>query len=105
MTERELIQSKRRRGTMLKFIRQGHEAQMARMDDWEMYVMMQDLGANMSRNQVLTMLQDLRVLGLVTFTDRFDEERERKVAECIELSALGVGLVTRRKNTDEVLFD
>ena len=104
-TERELIQIKRRRGNMLKFIRQGHQAQLDRMDDFEMHAMMQDIGANMSLNQVLTMLQDLCVFGLVTFKQSFSQHKERFIAEEIMLTAAGVSLVTRRLNTDEVLFD
>jgi hypothetical protein len=104
-TERELIQMKRRRGNMLKFIRQGHEAQLDRMDDFEMHAMMQDIGSNMSLRQVLTMLQDLQVLGLVGFKQSFSEERERMIAEEIMLTRDGLALVVRRRNTDEVLFD
>lgn len=104
-TEQELIQTKRRRGNMLKLIRQGHEAQLERMDDFDMAKMMQQLGANMSQRQVLTMLQDLAVLGYVSFTQRFCEILERTVAEEIVLTANGLGLVSRRKDNDEVLFD
>ena len=57
--ERELIQAKRRRGIILKPVRQGHEAQMSRMDDFEVYAMMQELGQSVGRDQVLTLLQDL----------------------------------------------
>ncbi len=104
-TEQELIQTKRRRGNMLKLIRQGHEAQLERMDDFEMAKMMQNLGANMSQRQVLTMLQDLQVLGYVAFDQHFCEIRERVVAEQIVLTAAGLALVSRRKDNDEVLFD
>jgi hypothetical protein len=103
--ERELIQIKRRRGNMLKFIRQGHEAQFDRMDDFEMLAMMQDIGANMSQRQVLTMLQDLQVMGWITFKQFFSQEKERMVAEEIMLTAVGLALVVRRRNTEEVLFD
>ena len=105
ITERELMQAKRRRGNMLKLIRQGHEQQMERMDDFEMFAMMQDLGAHMSPNQVMTMLQDLATLGYVTFRQFFSIEKERNVAEEIMLTAAGLALVTRRKSNDEVLFD
>jgi hypothetical protein len=104
-TERELIQIKRRRGNMMKLIRQGHEAQFERMDDFEMHAMMQDIGANMSLRQVLTMLQDLQTLGYVTFNQSFSEPKERVVAEQIMLTAAGLALVMRRKDNDEVLFD
>jgi hypothetical protein len=104
-TEGELIQIKRRRGNMLKLIRQGHEAQFDRMDDFEMYAMMQNLGSNMSRGQVLTMLQDLQVLGYVTFEQSFSDLKERMIAEEIMLTAAGLALVMRRKDNEEVLFD
>jgi flagellar motor switch protein FliG len=104
-TEQAIRQMHRRRGNVLKFIRQGHEAQLDRMNDLEMQAMMQDIGSNMSQKQVMTMLQDLQVLGYVTFTQRFCEARERFVAEQIMLTAPGLALVTRRKDTDEVVFD
>jgi hypothetical protein len=103
--DQEIVQTKRRRGKMLKFIRQGHEKQFERMDDFEMLAMMQDTGSNMSQRQVMTMLQDLKSFGLVEFKQDFNHEKERMVAEQIMLSALGVSIVTRRKNTEEILFD
>lgn len=104
-TERELIQIKRRRGNMMKLIRQGHEAQFDRMDDFEMHAMMQDIGANMSQRQVVTMLQDLSTLGYVTFKQSFNEAKERIVAEEIMLTAAGLAIVTRRRDNEEVMFD
>lgn len=103
-TDQELLQTKRRRGNMLKLIRQGHEKQLDRMDDSMMAKMMLDLGAHMSQKQVLTMLQDLLVLGYITFNQHFCEIRERFVAEQIMLTAAGLALVTRRKDTEEVTF-
>ena len=103
--EQEYIRTRRRRGNMLKLIRQGHENQLERMDDFEMAKMMQNLGAHMSQRQVLTMLQDLQVLGYIAFNQRFCDIRERIVAEQIMLTAPGLALVVRRKDNDEVLFD
>lgn len=103
-TELEFRQIKRRRGNMLKFIRQGHEKQLDRLDDSMMQEMMRDVGSNMSARQVVTMLQDLSVLGYVTFKQSFNEELERYVAEEIMLTPGGLALVARRKDNDEVLF-
>jgi hypothetical protein len=103
--EQEMLQTKRRRGNMLKFIRQGHERQMERMDDFLMAKMMSATGAHMSQKQVLTMLQDLHVLGFISFNQHFCEERERMVAEEIVLTAVGLALVTRRRDVDEIVFD
>lgn len=104
ITEQELRQTKRRRGNMLKFIRQGHEKQLDRMDDSLMQAMMQDIGSNMSQRQVMTMLQDLQVLGLVAFQQSFSDELERYIAEEIMLTSAGLAMVTRRKDNDEVMF-
>jgi hypothetical protein len=65
--------------------------------------MMQDMW-RMSRNRVMTMLQDLATFGLITFDQGWDEDEERMTAKKIELTAAGVALVTRRKDTTEVLF-
>ncbi|HEX5234154.1 MAG TPA: hypothetical protein VFW25_02360 [Silvibacterium sp.] len=105
MIDPEQIQTNRRRGIVLKLIRQTHERQLNRLDDFEVWCMMQDLGARMSQRQVMTMLQDLQVLGYVTFDQTFDEENERNVAKKIVLTAAGLGITTRRKNTEEVIFD
>jgi hypothetical protein len=102
--ERELIQAKRRRGIILKLVRQGHEAQMPRMDDFEVYAMMQELGQSVGRDQVLTLLQDLEVLEYVTFKSKTNEETGRTELSQIELSANGLRFVTRGKSNDDVLF-
>ena len=104
-SERELIQTKRRRGIMLKFVRQGHEAQLSRMDDFEMYAMMQELGQSMGRDQVLTMLQDLQLLGYLNFRQAMNGITGRIEISEIELTASGLGIVTRRKSNDDVLVD
>lgn len=105
MNDQLWIQTTRRRGTMLKLVREGHEEQLSRMDDFEMFAMMQDIGVTMSRNQVMTMLQDLAALGLVKFRTEWSEGGERYVGKDIELTAAGTALVVRRRNTDEVRFD
>lgn len=101
----EMMRVRRRRAMMLRFIRDGHESQMSRMDDFDVYALMQDMGITMSRNQVMTMLQDLQTLGLVSFETVWNEVNERYVAQNLVLTAIGLGVVMRRKNTDEVLFD
>jgi len=103
--ERELIQTRRRRGTMLKFVRQGHEAQLSRMDDFEVFAMMQELGHTMGRDQVITMLQDLKVLGYLDFKQKVNELSGRTEISEIELTAMALGVVIRRKSNDDVLID
>ena len=102
--EQEVRQIKRQRATMLKLVRQGHESQLHRMDDFEMWAAMQDLGMQMGRRQVLTMLQDMAVFGYVRFRQGFDEDQEHICLTEIELTALGTAITVRRQSNDEVLF-
>jgi hypothetical protein len=104
-TRMELLQMLRRRGNMLKFIRQGHQAQMHKLDDYMMWEMMCDINNRMSRNSIITMLQDMSVLGWVNFQTGWDDENERAILSDIVLTAAGLTLVIRKQNTAEVLFD
>jgi hypothetical protein len=103
--ERELILTRRRRGIILKLVRQGHEAQLSRMDDFEVFAVMQELGQNVGRDQVLTLLQDLETLEYLSFNQKTNEISGRKEISEIALTAKGLGLVVRRKSNDEVLID
>lgn len=89
---------------MLKFIRQGHEKQLDRMNDSLLQEMMRDIGSNMSARQTMTMLQDLQVLNYVTFAQSFSDELERYIAEEIMLTPAGLAVVARRKDNDELMF-
>ena len=102
--EMQMKQTRRRRALALKLIRQGHEAQEDRLNDTMLQALMQDAGSNMSPNQVMTMLQDLQELNYVKFAQRFDDIRERFVAEQIMLTSLGTILVLRRQNNENLLF-
>ncbi|MHB1673785.1 MAG: hypothetical protein ACYCSP_05990 [Acidobacteriaceae bacterium] len=103
--ERELILTKRRRGILLKLVRQGHEAQLSRMDDFEVFAILQELGHSMGRDQVLTMLQDLQLLGYLNFRQKVNDITGRVELSEIELTATGLGVVLRRKSNDDVLVD
>jgi hypothetical protein len=97
--ERELILSKRRRGIILKLVRQGHENQFPRLDDFELFAMLQ-----VGRDQVLTLLQDLEVLQYVTFKSASNEITGRRELSQIELTAVGLRFVTQGKSNEDVLF-
>ena len=103
--ERELILTKRRRGIVLKLVRQGHEAQLPRMDDFEVFAMLQELGHSVGRDQVLTMLQDLLMLGYLGFHQKTNEITGRIEVSGIELTATGLSVVLRHKSNDDVLVD
>lgn len=103
--ERELILARRRRGIILKLVRQGHEAQMPRMDDFEVFAMMQQLGQSVGRDQVLTILQDLEVLDYLTFKSTHNEITGRVELSLISLTAKGLRFVSAGKSDDDVLFN
>lgn len=100
----EVLRIRRRRGDVLKMIRQGHEEQQSRMDDFEVWSWMQDMGFQVGPKQTVTMLQDLAVLGYIQFKQGFDNREERTRLREIELTAAGTALVIRRQSNDEVLF-
>jgi hypothetical protein len=102
--ERELILAKRRRGIVLKLVRQGHENQFPRMDDFEVFAMMQELGQSTGRDQVLTLLQDLAVLEYIEFRTKVNEFSGRVELSQIMLTAKGLRFVTRAKSDEDVLF-
>ena len=104
-TDAEIRQIKRRRATILKMVRQGHEAQLQRLDDFGVFATMQDLGMQMSRRAIITMLQDLCVLGYLKYKQGFSDEHDRVTLSEIELTPLGLTITMRRQSNDEVLFD
>lgn len=104
-TDAEIRQIRRRRTTILKFVRQGHEAQRSRMDDFEVWTMMNDLGLRISRNAVITMLQDLCVLDYLRYKEGFSEERNLVTLNEIELTPRGITVYLRRQSNDDLLFD
>jgi|GEM_PF-4722433 len=102
--ERELIQARRRRGIILKLVRQGHENQFSRMDDFEVWAMLQKLGQSIGRDQALTLLQDLEVLDYIDYKSSINEITGRTELSQIQLTANGLRFVTAGRSNDDVLF-
>jgi predicted ArsR family transcriptional regulator len=103
-SERGLIQARRRRGIILKLVRQGHENQFSRMDDFEVWAMLQKLGQTVGRDQVVTLLQDLQVLDYIDFKSQTNEITGRVELSMIQLTATGLRFVTAGRSNDDVLF-
>jgi hypothetical protein len=99
------IQARRRRGIILKLVREGHENQLSRMDDFEVWVILLKMGQTTGRQQVVTLLQDLQVLDYIDFKQAVNEETGRVELSQITLSAAGLRFLTRRKSNDDVLFN
>jgi hypothetical protein len=103
--ERRLIQAQRRRGIILKLVREGHENQLSRMDDFEVWAVLQKMGQTMGREQVVTLLQDLRVLNYLDFRQSVNEYSGRTELTQIELTAAGLRFMTAGRSNDDVLFN
>jgi len=99
------IQARRRRGIILKLVREGHENQLSRMDDFEVWAVLLKMGQTVGRQQVVTLLQDLQVLDYIDFKTRTDEETGRVELSQIVLTAAGLRFYTRRQSNDDVLFN
>lgn len=102
--ERKLILARRRRGIILKLVRQGHESQLPRMDDFEVFAMLQNLGQSVGRDQVITLLQDLEVLDYLTFKQTVNEISGRTELSQVQLTAAGLRFVSAGRSNEDVLF-
>ena len=102
--ELRLIQTRRRRGIILKLVREGHENQLSRMDDFELWAMLLKMGQTVGRDQVMTLLQDLRVLDYLDFKQSTNEINGRTELSMIMLTAAGLRFVSTGRSNDDVLL-
>jgi hypothetical protein len=103
--ERKEILARRRRGIILKLIRENHEGQEQRYTDGELWAMLLRIGQTVGRAQVVTLLQDLQVLDYVDFTSKMDEEDGRIRLTEIMLTPVGLRFYTRHKSNEDVSFN
>jgi hypothetical protein len=102
-TQRKLVQTQRRRFTVMTLVREGHENQMSRMDDMEIWTILLRLGITMGRNQVRTLLQDLQVLGYIDFKSaRNPESGELEISQ-VELTGAGLRFMVAGRSNDDIL--
>ena len=95
MLENEVAKKKRLRGQVLLFLQTNHEAQNSRVDDLELWGLMQDLHFGVGQNQVLTLLQDLCERGCLKYTEVPNRITGRMRLAEIQLTARGRDLVER----------
>ncbi|HLJ89558.1 MAG TPA: hypothetical protein VKZ53_22300 [Candidatus Angelobacter sp.] len=88
-------QMKRWRGVVLSLVRNGHIKQESRLDDLSLWGLMQDLGYPVSKNDVLTLLQDLCELGYLKFAQHKDDVTGEVSISEIQITALGLRIVAR----------
>jgi hypothetical protein len=103
--DRKAIQMRRRRGIILKMVREGHEHQLSRMDNFEVWAVLQKMGQGMGREQVDTLLQDLAVLDYLDFKTAINEMTGNVEISQIVLTAAGLRFVTAGRSNDDVLFN
>ncbi len=103
--ERKLIQAQRRRGIILKLVREGHENQLSRLDDFEVWAVLQKMGQTLGRDQVVTLLQDLEVLDYIDFKSAVNEYSGRVELSQIVLTAAGLRFMIAGRSNDDVLFN
>jgi len=104
-SERKELKARRRRGIILKLIRENHESQEERYTDGEMWAMLLKIGITVGRADVITLLQDLEVLDYVSFKTQIDEESGKQYLSQIMLTPAGLRFYTRRKSNEDVLFN
>ncbi len=100
--ERELLKMRRRRGIILKLVRSNHQSQGPRMDGFEVWSMLLKMLLTVGRNEVVTLLQDLEVLGYLDFKREMNEETGRVELSQIELTAAGLRLVSSGRSNDDI---
>jgi hypothetical protein len=105
VAERKLVLARRRRGIILKLVREGHENQLPRMDDFEMWTMLLQMGQAVGRDQVVTLLQDLSVLDYIEYKSKMNDISGRVELSQVQLTASGLRFVTAGRSNDDVLFN
>jgi len=100
--DRRLLQMRRRRGFILKQVRAGHENQLSRLDDFELWALCLKVGQTLGRDQVVTFLQDLEVLGYLDFKTTYNEYSGRVELSQIELTAMGLRFMVAGISNEDV---
>lgn len=93
---------KRWRGVVLELVYSGHRAQQSRLDYLALWGLMQDLGHDVGRNDVITICQDLKERGYLEF--REEKNRWTNATELYEIRIMPYGrdLVERTKRDEAV---
>ena len=84
---------KRYRGLALQFVYGNHHRQLPPMDDLQVWGMFMGLGQTVGQNDVLTLLQDLRDRGYLTFIEKPNRLTGRVEISRIQITPSGRDLV------------
>jgi len=89
----DVARVKRLRGVVLELVYTGHREQRSRLDDVALWGLLQELQYDVSQNDVLTLLQDLRERSLLTFEEKKNRFFGRTEIRLIQITPQGRDLV------------
>ena len=86
-------QNQRLRGVILELVHDGHQRQEPRLDDLSLYLALSDLRNDVSRNDTLTLVQDLGDRGYLKYVQERNEYTGRVTVHQIQITPKGRDLV------------
>lgn len=99
-TQQRTALMKRWRGVVLELVYQGHCTQQSRLDDLALWGLMRDLSHDVSRNDVITVLQQLETRGYLKFKQNKDATTGHTDVREIQITAQGTDLVEKISSPD-----
>lgn len=101
MSRLPIAQIKRLRGLILELVYNGHRMQESRLDDLSLWGLVQDLGySDVSKNDVVTLLQDLRDRKYLAYLQKRDTRTGLVEIKEIEITPTGRDLVEKSAAED-----
>jgi hypothetical protein len=104
MAGEDTIQLRRHRGLILQFVRNNHYNQKSRMDDLALWGLLMDMGCSVGQNYAVTLIQELRDAGYLTYKEDFRALTGTTRLEQIQITSDGRRLVERYKEDPLVLI-
>jgi hypothetical protein len=89
----DVEQIKRLRGVTLTLVYSRHREQQSRMDHVMLWAMLRKLQHDVGLNDVVTVLQDLKDRGMVTFEQTKDKKTNEVRISLLQITPLGRDLV------------
>ncbi|HWR37022.1 MAG TPA: hypothetical protein VN622_14260 [Clostridia bacterium] len=96
-------QMKRLRGQVLEILYANHRAQRPRLDSLTLWGALRRLLWDLGRNDVRTVLQDLKRRGYVSYTTQRDKDTNRETMSQIMIEPKGTDLVEGPPPTDDAI--
>lgn len=104
MEQLTAIQRSRHRGQILQWLSQAHYDQASPLDDLAIWGLMMDLGYRVGQKYSLTLIQELRGAGYVTYTEEFRKLGGETRLERIMITHAGRRLIEGYERDEMVLI-